>query len=104
MQINPAVTYQTLDGFGANCWTFPYANDIGWDWDSVKFVFDELDIAYVRLVPWLGWWETFNDNDDPYTINWDGFGTVHDIINNHDVPFAQFLTERGIELMVGDTT
>ena len=99
--VDPAVTYQTLDGIGANSYAFPFANDIGWDWEAVKFVFDELDIAYIRLAPWLGWWETANDNDDPYTINWDGFGTVHDIINNHDVPFAQYLHARGIELSVG---
>lgn len=99
--IDPAITYQTLDGIGANSYAFPYANDIGWDWEAVKFVFDELDIAYVRLAPWLGWWETANDNDDPYTINWNGFGTVNDIINNHDVPFAQYLHARGIELSVG---
>jgi hypothetical protein len=90
-----------MDGFGANCWTFPYASDLGWKLEKVKYVFDELDIAYIRLAPWLGWWETANDNDDPYQINWDGFGTVHDIINQHDVPFAQFLSERGIELSVG---
>ena len=99
--IDPAITYQTMDGIGANSYAFPYANDIGWDWEAVKFVFDELDIAYIRLAPWLGWWETANDNDDPYTINWDGFGTVNDIINNHDVPFAQYLHARGIELGVG---
>ncbi len=101
VSIDPAVTYQTLDGMGANSYAFPFANDIGWDWAAVKFVFDELDIAYIRLAPWLGWWETANDNDDPYTINWDGFGTVNDIINNHDVPFAQYLHARGIELSVG---
>jgi O-glycosyl hydrolase len=101
ISIDPAVTYQTLDGIGANSYAFPFANDIGWDWEAVKFVFDELDIAYIRLAPWLGWWETANDNDDPYTINWDGFGTVYDIINNHDVPFAQYLHARGIELSVG---
>jgi O-glycosyl hydrolase len=101
ISIDPAVRYQTMDGIGANSYAFPYANDIGWNWEAVKYVFDELDIAYIRLAPWLGWWETANDNDDPYTINWDGFGTVNDIINNHDVPFAQFLRARGIELSVG---
>ncbi len=99
--INPSVSYQVMDGFGANCWTFPYANDLGWNWEAVKFVFDELDIAYIRLAPWLGWWETANDNDDPFTINWDGFSTVYDIIGQHDVPFAQYLHQRGIELAVG---
>ncbi len=99
--IDPAIEYQTMDGIGANSYAFPYANDLGWDWQAVQFVFDELDIAYIRLAPWLGWWETANDNDDPYTINWDGFGAVVDIINNHDLPYAQFLHRRGIELGVG---
>ncbi len=99
--VQMTVTYQTMDGIGANSYAFPYASDLGWNWSAVQFVFDELDIAYIRLAPWLGWWETANDNDDPYTINWDGFGTVYDIINNHDVPFAQFLHGRGIELGVG---
>lgn len=101
LRVDPATTYQTMDGIGAASYAFPYANDVEWDWDAVKFVFDELDIAYVRLAPWLGWWETANDNDDPYTINWEGFGTVHDIINQHDVPFAQYLHARGIEVGFG---
>jgi O-glycosyl hydrolase len=101
LSIDSSVTYQTMDGFGANSYAFPYANDMGWNWEAVKFIFDELDIAYIRLAPWLGWWETANDNDDPYVINWDGFGTVYDIINWHDVPYAQFLSQRGIELSVG---
>ncbi len=90
-----------MDGFGADCWTFPYANDIEWNWEAVKFVFDELDIAYTHLASWLGWWETANDNDDPFTINWNGFGTVYDIINQHDVLFAHYLQQRGIEMAVG---
>lgn len=101
LSIDPEVTYQTLDGFGANSYAFPYASDVGWDWEAVKFVFDEIDIAYIRLAPWMGWWETFNDNEDPYTINWKGFGTVNDIINYHDVLFAQYLHSQGIELSVG---
>jgi O-glycosyl hydrolase len=101
IRVDPGVEYQTMDGIGAASYCFPYADDIGWEWDAVKYVFDELDIAYVRLAPWLGWWETANDNEDPYTINWDGFGTVHDIVNHHDVPYAQYLHERGIELAVG---
>lgn len=101
VRVNRDVAHQTMDGFGANCWTFPYANDLGWEWEKVKFVFDELDIRYLRLAPWLGWWETANDNDDPYTINWEGFGTVYDIINQHDVPFGQYVAARGIELAVG---
>lgn len=101
VMVDPSVAYQTMDGIGANSYAFPYANDLGWNWETVKFVFDELDIAYIRLAPWLGWWETFNDNDDPTVINWDGFGTVHDIINHHDLPYAQFLHARGIELGVG---
>jgi len=101
VHINPSVTYQVMDGFGADCWTFPYANDIEWNWEAVKYVFDELDIAYIRLAPWLGWWETANDNEDPFTLNWGGFGSVNDIINQHDVPFAQYLHQRGIELAVG---
>jgi O-glycosyl hydrolase len=101
ISIDPAVTYQTLDGFGANTWTFPYASDLEWDWEAVKFVFDELDLAYLRLAPWLGWWETANDNADPFTLNMAGFGTVYDIINTHDLPFAQYVSQKGIELSVG---
>ena len=77
VRVDPTQGYQTMDGIGACTYTFPYANDLGWDWEAVKFVFDELDLAYLRLAPWLGWWETANDNEDPYTINWEGFGTVH---------------------------
>lgn len=101
VRVDPTQGYQTMDGIGACTYTFPYANDLGWDWEAVKFVFDELDLAYLRLAPWLGWWETANDNEDPYTINWEGFGTVHDIVNNHDLPFAQYVHAKGIELSLG---
>ena len=101
VRIDPALSYQTMDGIGACTYTFPYANDVEWNWEAVKYVFDELDLAYLRLAPWLGWWETANDNADPHTIAWEGFGTVHDIINAHDVPFAQYVDERGIELALG---
>lgn len=101
VQIDPSIAYQVMDGFGANCWVFPFASDLEWNWEAVQFVFDELDLAYIRLAPWLGWWETANDNTDPYTIDWAGFGTVNDIINRQDVPFAQYLHQRGIELSLG---
>jgi predicted dienelactone hydrolase len=32
--VNPTITYQTMDGIGANSYAFPYANDIGWDWEE----------------------------------------------------------------------
>jgi len=101
IRLNPTLLYQTVDGVGANAYNHVVDGDDGWDWDAVRFVYDELDIAYVRLVSWHIWWETLNDNDDPYDINWDGFQTTYTIIDDHDVVHAQYLVERDIEVMAG---
>jgi len=99
--INETARFQTLDGVGANSYAFPYAGDQDWDWDAVRFVYDEIDFRYVRLASWLSWWESANDNADPYSINWDGFQTDLAIIDWHDVPYAQYLDGLGIEVMLG---
>lgn len=96
--VDPSETFQTMDGIGANLWAFsiPGAND--WDFEATQFVFDELDLHYIRLVPWLYFWETENDNADPLAINWSGFQTELQMTTWHDVPSAQWLAERGYEV------
>ncbi len=101
LRVNETVALQTLDGVGANVYAYPWASDLGWDWARVRWVFDELPIAYVRLASWFVWWETENDDDDPRSIRREGFGTVHDIIDQHDVPFARWLHDRGVEVSLG---
>jgi len=96
------IKYQTMDGIGADCYSYPYASWNGWSWNAVKFVFDELNIRYIRLASWFSYWEEQNDNDDPNVINWDWsrFDPSY-IIRNTDVPFAKFLYNRGIEVHLG---
>ncbi len=105
IEFDPSVAYQSLEGVGANSFTFPISGDEDWEWDNVKFVFDELDLHYIRGVSWLANWESENDNDDPDTIDWSGFDTLDPTVSTEDVPFAQYLTARGIsyELGVWDT-
>jgi hypothetical protein len=50
--VNAENIFQKMDGIGANAYAFPYANDVNWSWNSVKFVFDELDLRYIRLASW----------------------------------------------------
>jgi O-glycosyl hydrolase len=101
VRINDTVRYQSLDGVGACSNSFPFANDLGWSWDAVKFVYDEVNFHYVRLATWFGFWEARNDDADPYHINPSGFGGGTDTANWHDVPYAQYLTGKGIETMLG---
>lgn len=93
---------QTMDGIGANSYSFPFANNSGWDWDKVKFVFDEIDVQYIRLAPWFSSWESSNDNDDPniLDLNSEGFDPKN-VIKDHDLGYLNFLNDRGIEVMLG---
>ena len=92
---------QRMEGVGACSYAFPFADDQEWRWEDVRFVFDELDLRYIRLASWFGWWETENDNDDPNAIDWDGFQTDLQIIDWHDEPYAEYLNDRGIEVALG---
>lgn len=87
---NETVRFQKLDGIGANAYTFPFANDLGWNWDAVKWVFDELDLHYIRLASWFEFWEPQKGVYDSSRI-----------IENHDVGFAKFLDEKGIDVELG---
>jgi hypothetical protein len=87
---NDSVRFQKLDGVGANAYAFPFANDSGWDWAAVKGVFDEVDLHYIRLASWFEFWE-------PQKGAYDTSG----IIGHHDVGFATFLAERGIDVELG---
>ncbi len=100
VRINETKRIQVLDGVGTNANSFPFANDIEYQWDAVKDVFDEIDVAYVRLASWFGNWEPTNDDGDPSTTNWDAFDPTG-LIQNHDVGFAQYLTERDIAVELG---
>ncbi|MBC7171977.1 MAG: hypothetical protein H5U40_06115, partial [Polyangiaceae bacterium] len=100
LRINETKRYQVLDGVGTNAYAFPYVNDFGYQWESVRDAFDEVNIEYVRLASWFQFWEPQNDDSDPATTNWDAFDPSG-IIANHDVPFAQYLTERGIDVELG---
>ncbi len=98
---NETVRLQTVDGVGANVYNFPFAGDQEWDWASVAFTHVELDVAYVRTAPWFGFWEPENDDADPRQVTWDAFGTADAIPAWHDLPYATYLTEQGIEVMPG---
>jgi len=101
IHIHPDKSYQTMDGIGACSYAFPYANVAGWNWNQTKFVFDSLDIQYIRLASWFDW-EMTNDNNDPKKMaKLDAFKTPESATSNHDVPFAKFLTERDIEVSLG---
>ena len=100
VRINETLRYQAVDGVGTCAYAYPWANDIGWSRSSVTSAFEELDIEYVRLASWFNFWEPTNDNGDPNTTNWSAFDP-QGIISAHDVPFAQYLTGRGIDVELG---
>ncbi len=92
---------QTLDGIGANAYPFPIQSVEGWDWDAVAPTLEELGLDYVRVVSWFQFWESVNDDDDPWHIEWSGFNSEVASLEWWDVPFTTWLTDRGIEPMVG---
>ncbi len=97
-----STAYQTMDGVGANSYAYPYTNDLDWDWNNVKFVFNQLDIRYIRLASWFGLWEVTNDNDNPDVLDLDSPGfDPQGVIHNDDLGFAKFLAEKNIEVDLG---
>ncbi|NLF40312.1 hypothetical protein GX586_12775 [bacterium] len=101
LRFDPTNTFQTMDGVGANTYTFPYGSSSGWQWNAVTSVFDEVHLRYFRTAPWLSWWETVNDNTNPLAINWAGFQTVNRMADWYDVPYGKWLTARGYEVGLG---
>ncbi len=102
IRINETVRFQTMDGVGANAWPFAFGSDIGWRWENVQFVFDEVDIHYVRMASWFRFWEENNDDNSPTTVNWNGFGNRSGTIPfAHDIPFARWMAARNIEVSLG---
>jgi hypothetical protein len=100
IDISRDIKFQKMDGIGANCYSFPFASDLGWKWDKVKFVFDELDLSYIRTAPWFDLWEPENDDANPYHFNWQKYDPKK-VIQGHDFAMMKFLKERGIELTLG---
>ncbi len=96
--VDPARTYQTMDGIGANSWALAFGGSGDWNWNAVRPVFEELDLHYIRMCPWLGWWETTNDNADPWSTDWSAFGKPNNFARWWEVPFGQYLTGRGIDM------
>jgi hypothetical protein len=101
LRFDPTNEFQRMDGIGANTYMFPYGNAIGWQWNAVTSVFDELQLHYFRTAPWLSWWETVNDNTNAYSINWNGFQTVNRFADWYDAPYGRWLTARGYEVGLG---
>lgn len=101
LRVNPYLRHQTLDGIGANSFVHPISGDMDWDWDAVRFVFDEIPLAYLRVAPWFIWWEPENDDSDPSRVNWEGFQTVHPIPDRYVIPFAEHVSGYGLHIEPG---
>jgi O-glycosyl hydrolase len=76
--VNPAVTYQTMMGWGK---TTPWLPASGPLHDlALDRAVNDLGLNRLRFEGFCGnktsgqSWEWLNDNDDPHTINWAGFG------------------------------
>jgi O-glycosyl hydrolase len=69
------VTYQTIDGFGANI------NHRGWKNDELKpvidAVVDQAGMTLFRLVYDKTDWEATNDNANAYVMNWDSYNQIY---------------------------
>ncbi len=99
--INPTLHHQTMDGIGANSYTYPVANDLEYRWNRVNFAFSEVKLAYIRFAPWFPWWEPINDNPDANAPNWQAFQSQLTIAEDHNVPFTRFVQRYGSKLTPG---
>jgi O-glycosyl hydrolase len=91
VRVNASARFQTMDGVGANAYVYPVADDLGWSWHRVRWVFPALRFAYVRTAPWFRFWEDPNDH----------FGQARGITRSHDLPFARYLAEQGAAVELG---
>lgn len=99
--IYPEESYQEMDGFGANVYTFPIGNDLGWEWDKVKYVFDEVEIHYVRFIPWFLFWEPEKIEVSYDKTDWTQLDSSYEFAKSRDLKMAQILQERGIKIDLG---
>ena len=74
------VTYQTIDGFGANI------NHRSWNNDDLKPVIDGLvdqaGMTLFRVIYDKTDWEATNENVSPYVMNWDYYSQVYSWLNS----------------------
>ena len=101
VRLDPSLPLQTLDGVGANAYPFPIQSADSWVWESVAPTLEELGLDYVRIVSWFKFWESENDDDDPWHIEWSGFETETPSMQWWDLPFAEWLDARDIEPTLG---
>jgi len=80
LNIDGAVRYQTIDGFGVNLntawWNNGEYTDAKIVWPAIDLLVDSLGASIVRAVIEEIDWEAINDDEDPDNFNWNYFNTV----------------------------
>ena len=92
---NGGVTYQTIEGFGANI------NHRSWTNDDLKPVIDALvdqaGMTLFRVIYDKTDWEATNDNASPYVMNWDYYNQVYSSPEFEKLwGLAAYLNQKGI--------
>lgn len=92
-----AIRYQKMDGIGVN------ANTRSWEGDQLKpavdLLLDSMNFTIWRLVvETVEKWEEVNDNEDPFTFNWDYYNQLYETPKFRKAwDMIQYLNDKGIK-------
>lgn len=74
--IDGNVTFQTVQGWGGNTYSWILNGWNGWSNDRIYAIaFDESGVTHLRMVAEFDSWELENDDDDPHHFNWTYFAS-----------------------------
>lgn len=95
--IDGSIRYQTMDGIGVN------ANTRSWDGDELKpaldLLLDSMNFTIWRVVvETVEKWEEVNDNDNPFTFNWDYYNRLYETPKFRKAwDMIQYLNDKGVK-------
>ncbi len=100
--LNPAVQYQTIQGWGASPWLPNWVTPSMRE-EIIREVVDDLGLTRLRVEPPAGnaaetrRWEWFNDNGNPEDTNWSALNTapMDALITRFVIPFRQRVEANG---------
>ncbi len=102
VSVNPAVQYQTIQGWGASSWLTPKMTP-ELRAEVLREAVNDLGLTRLRLEPPAGnfagsrRWEWENDNGDPEDIHWPALNTtpLDQLMTNVILPFRQMVEANG---------
>ncbi|MCM8785660.1 MAG: hypothetical protein NC827_06355 [Candidatus Omnitrophica bacterium] len=95
VKINQEIQYQTILGWGSPCGIFWISDDI--IDEIIEVLVNDLGLNRIRFeIPRREWEDVFNDDEDPYHINWNSFkkDRTDSFVKKIIIPFKKRVEEK----------